>query len=140
MRRFEEYLIRRVDHNYFHGYAVAIKRAGKRSSTYFSDKPDGRRAALRQARAYRDTQIAQLPPPTKIKRRYVRNTTGHIGVSLIRDRTRIGTLIWRYVAQWPRLDGTYAKATFSVAKYGRPEARRRAVEARQKGLAELGLL
>jgi hypothetical protein len=140
MKRREEHLIARVDHNYFHGFVVTIKRAGKRSSTYFSDKPNGRAAALRQARAYRDTRLDQLPPPVKIKRQYSRNTTGVIGVALTSERTRQGKILQRYKASWPRADGSQGTATFSVGLYGKREALRRAVEARRKGLADLGLL
>ena len=37
-------------------------------------------AALRAPRAFRDKLVVRLPPPTKIKGSYVRNTTGVIGV------------------------------------------------------------
>jgi hypothetical protein len=68
--------------------------------------------------------IKQLPKASKVKRRYARNTTGEIGVALVRERTPAGTLLWRYVAQWPTCEGRRAKASFSVAFYGRGQARR----------------
>jgi hypothetical protein len=80
---------------------------------YFSDKPHGRLEALRRARQYRDALLRRLPPATKVKRTYVRNTTGKIGVALVKDRTRSGSVIWRYVAQWPTRECGRAKATFS---------------------------
>ena len=129
--------VSRVDRNYFHGWCVAIKRAGSRVEKLFSDKPGGPAASHQRAVAYRDRLLKQLPPPTKIKRRYVRNTTGVIGVSLQKERTRAGNWIWRYRAQWPGLDGRWHGATFSVAKYGHSEAKRRAMEARRRGLEEL---
>jgi hypothetical protein len=57
-----EHLIERIEHNYFRGWRVATKRQGKRFVRYFSDKPKGRNAALRAARAYRDELTARLPP------------------------------------------------------------------------------
>jgi len=132
-----ERLIRRYEHNHFRGWVVAAKRRGKRWIKYFSDRPHGRREALLRARKYRDSLLKLLPPATKVKRTYVRNTTGEIGVALVKDRTRAGTVIWRYVAQWPTREGTRAKATFSVGLYGKQEARRRAIAARQGGLALL---
>ena len=132
-----ERLIDRVDHNFFHGFVVQVKRGGQRWDKYFSDKPDGAIAALRCARDYRDRLVKQLPPATKIKRTNSLNTTGVIGVVLARDRTRAGNTFERYIALWPR-KGTRrpGKKSFSVAKYGKREARRLAVEARRKGIAQ----
>lgn len=132
-----ERLIGRYEHNHFSGWVVSTKRRGRRWVKYFSDKPHGRTAALRGAREYREWLLKQLPKATKVKRRYVRNTTGEIGVALVRERTRAGTLLWRYVAQWPTSEGRRAKASFSVAFYGRGEARRLAIKARRSGLAAL---
>jgi len=133
-----DYLIRRIDHNYFHGWLVSVTRRGKRLQKYFSDRPDGRRAALRRAREFRDRLLATLPPPTRIKRTYVLNKTGVIGVTLARDRTRAGNVVWRYIASWPTRDGKRGKVTFSLARYGRGEARRLAIRARQEGLQREG--
>lgn len=132
-----ESLIRRYDHHYFRGWVFATKRRGRRWVKYFSDKPHGRLEALRQARKYRDALLPHLPPATKVKRTYVRNTTGEIGVALVKDRTRSGRVILRYVAQWPTREGLRAKATFSVALYGKLKARQLAVNARRRGLAAL---
>ena len=76
-----DYLIRRYDDNYFRGWRVSTKRREKLFSRYFLDRPHGRVAALRAARTFRDKLVSQLPRPTKIKRKYVRNTTGVIGVA-----------------------------------------------------------
>jgi hypothetical protein len=139
MRKTKHYLIRRIDHHHFHGWLVSVTRRGKRLQKYFSDSPDGRRAALRQAREFRDALLATLPPPTKIFSTYVLNKTGIIGVTLVRDRTRKGTVIWRYIASWPTRNSKRGKATFSVARYGKAEARRMAIQARQDGLRREGL-
>jgi AP2 domain len=131
-----EPLIRRYEHNYFKGYLVAIERAGRRRTEYFSDKPDGPRAALARARAFRDAMVAKLPPPTKLKRTNVANTSGVIGVSRTREYTRAGRWLVRYVAMWPVVSSQKrAKASFSVAKYGEMRARALAVRARRDGVA-----
>ena len=129
-----ERLIRRKDENYFHGWVVAFKRGDLRESRYFSDQPHGRAESLRQAKAFRDRREQQLPPPTKLKRTYVLNTTGVVGVSLSNNRTRKGTLIARYIARFPRPDGSDGKASYSVHKYGKAGAFRLAVAARRKAI------
>jgi AP2 domain len=134
-----ERLIRRYEHHYFTGWVVAVKRRGDRWVRYFSDKPHGRGAALQAARAFRESLLATLPPPTKAKRQYSRNTTGVVGVARVKERTRAGRPFCRYVASWPRLDGRVGRATFSIAKHGEAKARRNAIRARNAGLAELGL-
>ena len=132
-----EKLIRRCDHNYFAGYVVCAKRAGRSWTKHFSDKPDGAAAALRRARAFRDQLVAELTWPAKVKRRYVHNTSGTIGVTRTVERQRNGKWMARWVATWPTREGRTRKATFSVNRYGEAIARRRAVEARRQGLAEL---
>ena len=137
MRR--EHLILRYEHNQFRGWRVTTKRQGKRFIRYFSDKPLGRNAALRAARAYRDQLIARLPWPTKVKQKYILNKTGVIGVALTRERTRSGKLARRYVASWSRRDGSRGKASFSTRMYGRKEAFSLAVQARRAALKQLGV-
>ena len=132
-----ERLIRRYEHNHFRGWVVSTKRRGRRYTKYFSDKPGGPASALRRARRYRDDLLKTLPIPTKIKRSYVLNKTGVIGVTLSRDRTRSGRVTWRYAATWPTRDGRSAKKSFSITRYGKAEARRLAIQARQQGLAAL---
>jgi len=134
----KEHLIRRYEHNCFSG-VVAAKRRGRRWTRYFSDNPDGAAVALRRARHWRAQLLATLPALTKTKRTYVLNRTGVIGVARLKEKTRAGRTLCRYVAQWPRRDGSRRKATFSVAHYGETEARGLAVQARRKGLAELGI-
>jgi hypothetical protein len=132
-----EPLIQRYEHNYFRGYVVAAKRRGKRWAEYISDKPGGPAAALERAREYRRNLLARLPWPTKAKRTYVLNRTGVVGVSRVKERARSGKRFVRYVAVWPIRHGRPKKASFSVALYGEAEARRRAVQARRNGLADL---
>ena len=132
-----EHLICRYEHNYFRGWVVSTKRRGKRFTRYFADRPRGPAAALRAARTFRDKLVSQLPHPTKIKRRDVRNTTGVIGVARVKERTRAGKIMVRYVASWPKRNGKRGKASFSVGLYGEKEAFRLAVCCRRAGLQTL---
>ena len=129
-------LIARYEHNHFRGWIVTARRRGKRFRCYFSDRPSGRKAALHAAQVFRDKLVTRLPPPTKIKRTFIRNTTGVIGVSRVKERTRSGRLFVRYVAQWPLRGGKNGRATFSVDLYGEQEAFRLAVAARRAGLRD----
>ena len=139
MRETTEHLISRIDHNYFHGWLVSITRRGKRLEKYFSDRPHGRHDARRKARQFRDRLLATLAPPTKVKTRFSLNTSGVIGVTLSRDLTRAGRVAPRYLATWPTRDGRRAKVSFSIGRYGKAEAFRLAVQAREQGLQkELG--
>lgn len=135
-----EKLIRRYEHNYFTGWVVAVKREGRRyPARYFSDKPEGRAAALVRAWQYRDELLGRVPKAHKLKRSLSTNTTGDTGVARVNDRTRAGSPAPRYVATWPcERNGVYgrAKASFSVALYGEAGAMRRAVRARRAGVAE----
>ncbi len=135
MRR--EPLIRRYEHHHFRGFVVSTKRAGRRWVKYFSDRPGGRAEALKRARRYRDRLVSRLPWPARIKRTYSLNTSGVIGVSRFRERTRSGKWLVRYAAYWPTRHGERRKVTFSVARYGEDEARRLAVAARRKGVERL---
>jgi hypothetical protein len=132
-----EHLIARYEHNYFNGWRVATKRAGKLFVRYFSDRPIGRTAALVTARAFRDKLLSTLPHPSKIKRKYVCNTTGVIGVARVKERTRAGRKMVRYVASWPKHNGERGKATFSVALYGEAQAFRLARAARKAGVHQI---
>jgi hypothetical protein len=110
-------LIQRYEHHGFTGWVVSATRRNKRFTRYYSDHPNGKRKALRDARAFRDKLIAKLPTPTKIKK-YICNTTGVIGVSRRKEWTRGGRMFVRYIAQWPVQSGHKGRATFSVGFYG----------------------
>jgi hypothetical protein len=103
---------------------------------YFSDKPGGRAASLRRARAWRDAQIAALPPPVKLKRHFSLNKTGIIGVALVRDVNKKGKILERYAASLPLAAGGNRKRSFAIGKYGRREALRLAIQARDRGVAQ----
>jgi hypothetical protein len=129
-------LIRWYDHNYFRGYVFSTVRRGRRYVKHFSVKPGGVRKALTQAREYRDAMLKILEPPTRLHSTHSTNTTGVVGVILAKERTHAGGFAWRYVATWPvKGRRRRAKASFAVAKYGKTEARRLAINARTKGVA-----
>ena len=128
--------VRRVDHHYFHGWHVCLKRAGKLHKGSFRDKDD-RKAALGRALTWRDQMTWRLPPPRKFKRSYALNTTGVIGVHLARGRTRKGTRVRSYCATWIEASGQTRKRSFSVAKYGKEKAFDLAVRERRTALAVL---
>lgn len=93
-------------------------------------------AALRAARAWRDAHIASLPPPVKLKRTFVLNKTGIIGVTLVRDVGKSGKVRERFAAHLPLAEGGQKKRSFAVGKYGRREALRLAIQARDRGVAQ----
>jgi hypothetical protein len=128
--------VMRVDHHDFHGWYVCLKRAGQRYGRYFRDA-GGSQAALAKAIRWRNALTARLPPPRKFKRRYSRNTTGVIGVSLSRERTRKGVPAPRYCATWIDEGGRQRKRSFSIGRFGREKALSLASNARHEALEQL---
>ena len=120
-------------------HPVSATRRNKRFTRYFSDQPNGQRKALQAARAYRDKLLSRLPPPRKTKITNKRNTTGVIGVCRQEVLRKSGRWFARYIAEWPKSDGTTGTASFSVNLYGEEDAFELAVYCRRKGLRELGL-
>ncbi len=129
--------IRRYEHNGATSWVGCLKRAGKKYEEYFADGDDGREASLQRAKTWRNTMEKKLEPWNKLHRRSSVNTSGTIGVSVLDDLTRSGTLVRRWVANWPGPDGRKRKRSFSVPAYGEEGARKRAIVARQAGVAEL---
>jgi hypothetical protein len=68
-----------------------------------------------------------------------RNTTGVIGVWRQEQLRKSGNWSARYIAEWPKSDGTSGTASFSVNLYGEEDAFELAVYCRRNGLRELGL-
>jgi hypothetical protein len=93
----------------------------------------------RAARGYRDKLLSRLPPPKKIRTREKRNTTGVIGVWRQEYRTSSENWGARYIAEWPKANGTSGTASFSVNLCGEKDAFESAVYCRRKGLRDLGL-
>lgn len=103
---------------------------------YFRDLR-GRDESLARAQRYRDRMEWNLPPPSKHKSTYTRNTTGTVGVFETIQRTRAGNLTRYFGARWIELDGTQRKRVFSARKYGPREAKARAREARRSALERI---
>src|SRR5690348_843844 len=106
-----EPLIRRYKHHGFEGWVVCATRRERRFTRYFSDHPNGQRKALRAARAYREKLLSRLPPPKRIRIVEKRNTTGVIGVCRQEVLRRSGRWFVRYIAEWPKNDGTKGTAS-----------------------------
>jgi hypothetical protein len=102
---------------------------------WFGDRGDPK-AALQRAIAWRDKMIEALPLPRKFKLSHTRNTTGVIGVSLVRDR-RGRHVRLRYAASWVDEHGQRRTRSFSVARYGAREARALAIQARREAIRKL---
>ncbi len=128
--------VRRLDHNFFHGFAVTLRREYSRHAKYFSDGDGGRTAALARALEYRDALLAELPPPVRIHRR-TKSATGIPGVALVRDRKRSGRIVERFVAYWHRADGRREKRSFSTLEHGFARAKAKAIATRKLKVAEL---
>lgn len=129
----------RYEHHHFAGWRVCVMRRGVRHVRYVVDKDHGGRSgALAVARRIRRELIEDLPPEVRIKSIYALNRTGIVGVTFSREKSRAGTGVSRYSAVWPRVHGHGVhKRSFSVTKWGKAEAFRRAVAAREEGLAQL---
>jgi hypothetical protein len=136
IRRPPRNLYRHV-HNGWKGWVFRAKRRGRATTRYFSDlKYGSSRGAHAAAARHRDEMLAALAPLSKIKTRNVLNRTGVVGVCLVRQRSHSGKLFRYYVASWTQA-GRRRGRSFSVLKYGAPEARRRAIRARRVAILAL---
>lgn len=103
----------------------------------FSDSRwGGRQAARSAALRERDRLLRALPPPVLLKIQGTRNTTGVIGVQLVRRLSRRGRVLRAYVATfvWPPRSRHQHQKTFSVQKYGARRARALAIAERRAAL------
>lgn len=80
----------RYEHHGYRGWAVSVKRGGSPYVEYFADGRQGPQASFEGAVAYRDRLLKRVPAFNKLKRSYVHNTTGEIGVARCVERTRPG--------------------------------------------------
>ncbi|HMS85234.1 MAG TPA: AP2 domain-containing protein [Nitrospira sp.] len=140
------YAIQRIDHqrSRTHAWKVIIQRRKTIYMRYFSDgRHEGKEAALKAAKAYRDQLIARHPPMTRREVCVIRKTNNTSGVSGI---TRIDSVEWTqsrkvhrlyWDAQWPTLSGKPVHRKFSITLYGERRAFQLAVHARRQGLRQL---
>lgn len=133
--------ISRYEHHYFEGWCVGLARGGRKWVRYFRDEPgtDGRERALERARRFRNALVAKIGAWTKIHRRSERSSTGVVGVTLVREVGKAGGVLLRFRASWPVVVagkvGQRKIVSFSVAMWGRKQARDLAIAARRAGVA-----
>ncbi len=128
----------RVDLYSTHAWVVVVVRRRKRLVHYFSDRAHGgKAAALEKALRYRDELVASLPPPMRFKRTLSTNKTGVVGVHLEEQPQPTGHVIRYYTATWMELSGKRMTVRFLVSRYGKREARRRAIKARREAVARI---
>lgn len=123
------------------GWEVRIQRQGRVHSRFFSDSRwGGKRAALHEARRYRDDLESRLRPYTIRKLaeyRSARNTSGIVGVRPAIHTIDNGETVRSYrfwIAQWTDGLGRRRTRSFSVNKYGDKAAFEMALAARRTGV------
>lgn len=126
-------------------YRVSFTRHGKNVSKLFRTRDfDNARAALKAARAWRDSMTQSLLPETKqefSQRVRPDNTSGCPGVYLRRQLVRRGNWSGEYThwqAQAPQGVKPFRSCSFSVDRYGFDGAYELAVQARAEFVAEVG--
>jgi len=131
------------DNESWRGYFVRVPGT---PAKLFSIGSVGDSCAHARARLYRDEMLSRIGRngPLHYRARFSRNTSGMVGVQRVRyiNRQRYGHMMYEYprdvwVAKWWRADGTQKQRSFSVNKYGSREAKRLAIEARQKGIGKI---
>jgi hypothetical protein len=137
--------ISRVDHakKRAYGWLVRVAFHNQMHQKFFSDAAHGgRRAALKAAILWRNRTEKKLGKPRterKIAMPTARNTSGVMGIRLTtkamtRDGSKHGPV---YEVWWFPKPGVIRKTSFSIYKYGRREAFRRALALRQAGEKEM---
>ncbi len=130
-----------------HSWLVTVQRRGRIYHRHFTDGIyGGKRKALDEAKAYRDSLIAHLPPFTRLERCNIKRKNNRSGISGV---TRIdGVTVSRgrsyhrryWLAQWPIGNGKAQMKKFSIKQYGEQGAFRLAVRARREALKSLSPL
>ncbi len=126
-----------------HGFFVRLQRKGKMHTAFFTDKMHGgRESALAAAQVYVRELAAKLGEPLQMSRRAwaeIRRRKGSSGVvgvqRVVRRQGRRPRIYW--MATWSPEPHVVRRKMFSAIKYGGREARRRAIRARQAGLASM---
>lgn len=135
--------ITRIQRKTTGGYLVRVTRKGKLHSAFFSDDDYGKRGSLLAAREHRDELEGKLKgysPKQLAKRERSNNTSGVPGVRLVEEtdhRWESKPTYQYWVAQWSPKKGVRRTRRFSVQKYGYEKAKKLAIKARNKGVAEM---
>lgn len=124
-----------------HGWQVRFKRKGKPKSQFFNDNKFGsEEQALEAAKLFRDAMETELAIG-KITRGIggSQSKSGIVGVNrtISKSKKPYGTYTYYdWQAQWTDEFGKRNTKRFSVSRWGEEEALRRAIEARQNGIAK----
>ena len=127
-----------------HTWRVQIRRRGKTVMRHFPDQSHGgKRAALQEARAFRDKTLKSVNPTsyklwndTRLRKN---NTSGVSGVARYAPLVQteggwVARPFWQ--AYWIDAEGKKKSRKFSVDKYGEASAKRRAIAARRAAISE----
>lgn len=132
-------IYRRHDRRYdLYGWEVSIGRDGRLvGNAYFADRRHGgTEAALHAAQVYRDQVVQQFPPISRAvinQRLSVRNTTGHPGVQLVRQKGKLIGCCARTGMPGGKVQSRY----FGFHTHGRDNAIALAIEERQRQLLQI---
>lgn len=124
-----------------HGFVARLQRGGYKFQKFCADaNHGGPEGAFRAAyAAYREMMEAAPPRKTPIdlmKRRTSRNSSGVTGVFRTTEVSASGKERSYWIAQWSEDKGRRSTKTFSVAEFGEEKAKKLAVEARERAVAE----
>ena len=118
------------------GWMVRITRAGKRKQQFFNDKSYGSKTkSLAAAKACYAGWLEEAGPVvTTRNRKTVRNSSGKVGVHLVRnvDSRWANAESFAYCASWITQDGQRQKLSFAWKRYGKKAAWNLACLAREK--------
>ena len=122
------------------GWMVRITRAGVRKQQFFNDRAlGGKSKALKAAKVcYAKWAAAAAPIQTTRDRKTSRNSSGRVGVHLVRnvDARWVNAESFGYCASWVLKDGTRQKLSFAWMRYGKKVAWELACLAREKKLTD----
>lgn len=122
------------------GWMVRITRGGNRKQQFFNDKAYGGKAkSLKAAKeCYAEWAANAEPIATSRNRKTVRNSSGKVGVHLVRnvDSRWENAESFGYCASWVTEDGTRQKLSFAWKRYGKKAAWDLACIAREKELTD----
>lgn len=121
------------------GWLVRLQRRKKKFSYFFKDSDYGSKSAALQAARQRYSRLVEENPKISRQEHAERETsrTGEIiGVRRLL-KPRFGHVYEVWEARWSPKKNKRRVKTFSIEKFGEEEAKRLAIEARLKGLAEM---
>ena len=120
------------------GWWVRIQRNGVMYSEFFKDSDyESKWAALNAARNHYFKLAREHPRSRKAYAERMTHRSGIVGVRRVIKPSK-GHEYESWIATWsPRMGANQKTKSFSIDKYGEKEAKRLAIEARKKGVAEM---